>query len=106
MRMAEPLRMMVHPPSRAAAPGDPDPDPDMAGASGLNPFKLLGAALDDMAATGALPARKRPGAEYLAWSAVHGVAMLLIDGPLRGMPAGERERVIEALLGMVEDGLA
>ena len=86
-------------------PADPDPDPEMAGASGLNPFQLLGAALDEMTAAGALPAKKRPGAEYLAWSAVHGFAMLLIDGPLRAMPAGERGRVVEALLGMVEDGL-
>jgi AcrR family transcriptional regulator len=87
-------------------PAEPDPDPAMAGASGLNPFQLLGATLDQMMAAGALPARKRPGAEYLAWSSVHGIAMLLIDGPLRAMPADERERVIEALLGMVEDGLA
>jgi len=87
-------------------PADPDPDPEMAGASGLNPFQLLGATLDEMAAAGALPARKRPGAEYLAWSAVHGIAMLLIDGPLSTMPEVERGRVIEALLGMVEDGLA
>jgi AcrR family transcriptional regulator len=87
-------------------PADPEPDPAMAGASGLNPFQLLGAVLDEMTAAGALPARKRPGAEYLAWSSVHGLAMLLIDGPLRTMPAEERARVIEALLGMVEDGFA
>jgi AcrR family transcriptional regulator len=93
--------------SAAEAPSaDPDPDPSMAGASGLNPFQLLGAVLDEMTAAGALPARKRPGAEYLAWSSVHGLAMLLIDGPLRAMPGAERARVIEALLGMVEDGLA
>lgn len=83
-----------------------DPDPDMAGRSGLNPFQLLGAVLDEMVATGALPAARRPGAEYLAWSSVHGLSMLLIDGPLTAMPQADRARVVEALLGMVEQGLA
>src|SRR5690348_4845651 len=53
--------------------GDPETagDPGWAGRSGMNPFQLLGAALDQMVAAGALPAKRRPGAEYLAWSAVH-----------------------------------
>jgi len=92
--------------SASDRPDDPEPDPEMAGASGLNPFQLLSSTLDDMAAAGALPAKKRPGAEYLAWSSVHGFAKLVIDGPLRTMPARERERVLQALVAMVEDGLA
>ena len=87
-------------------PAEPDPDPAMAGGSGLNPFELLGAVLDEMVATGTLPAARRPGAEYLAWSSVHGLAMLLIDGPLKRMSPAEREPVVEALLAMVEQGLA
>ncbi len=83
-----------------------DPDPAMAGGGGLNPFQLLGEALDDMAAAGVLPAARRPGAEYLAWSSVHGLAMLLIDGPLKSMPDADREAVVESLLDMVEQGLA
>jgi AcrR family transcriptional regulator len=83
-----------------------EPDPAMAGASGLNPFQLLGAVLDEMVAAAALPRSRRPGAEYLAWSAVHGLSMLLIDGPLRSMPDRERGRVVDALLDMVERGLA
>jgi AcrR family transcriptional regulator len=87
-------------------PAEPHPDPEMAGRSGLNPFELLGSVLDEMVATGALPAHKRPGAEYLAWSSVHGLAMLLIDGPLKSMPEEERAGVVENLLDMVEEGLA
>ncbi|MCZ3133285.1 WHG domain-containing protein, partial [Acinetobacter baumannii] len=60
-----------------------DPDPAKAGRGGLNPFQLLGAALDRLVEAGVLPAERRPGAEYLAWSAVHGLALLIIDGPLR-----------------------
>jgi len=91
----------------AAAERPPtDPDPEMAGRSGLNPFELLGSVLDQMVAAGAMPAERRAGAEYLAWSSVHGLAMLLIDGPLKTMPAEDRERVVENLLDMVEQGFA
>ena len=81
------------------------PDPARTAAQGLNPFELLGAALDAMVATGVLPAERRPQAEYLAWSAVHGMALLIIDGPLRGTPATARRALGERLLQMVENGL-
>lgn len=81
------------------------PDPARTAAMGLNPFELLGAALDAMVATGVLPAERRPQAEYLAWSAVHGMALLIIDGPLRGTPDTARRALGERLLQMVENGL-
>jgi len=80
-------------------------DPAKAGHSGLNPFQLLAAALDRMVEAGILPAERRAGAEYLAWSAVHGLAMLLIDGPLRGRAPDEAERMGQRLIDMVEKGL-
>lgn len=76
-----------------------------AGASGLTPFQHLAAALDDLVTAQVLPPERRPGAEFLAWSAVHGLGTLLIDGPLRALEDGVR-RVAEArLLEMVEKGL-
>ncbi|MDD2925427.1 TetR-like C-terminal domain-containing protein [Rhodoferax sp.] len=76
-----------------------------AGDSGLNPFELLGAALDGLVTAGVLPPERRPGAEFLAWSAVHGLAMLVIDGPL-GPAIGPRLlQVGQRLLDMVENGL-
>lgn len=81
------------------------PDPAKAGMSGMNPFQLLGLALDRMSAAGLMPAERRPGAEYLAWSAVHGLALLCIDGPLRQLPAQQREMVGQRLLDMVEKGI-
>lgn len=75
------------------------------GKSGLNPFELLGAALDQLVAAGALPPERRPGAEFLAWSAVHGLALLIIDGPLRGVPREQTDRLGQQLLDMVEKGL-
>ncbi|MNT79257.1 hypothetical protein D3C72_2185740 [compost metagenome] len=82
-----------------------DADPAKAGNSGLNPFQLLGAALDKLVEAGALPAERRPGAEYLAWSAVHGLAILLIDGPLRSRAREMAEPLGQRLLEMVEKGL-
>ena len=91
------------------APPEPveqvDPDPAKAGTSGLNPFQLLGAALDRMVEAGVLPAERRPGAEFLAWSAVHGLALLVIDGPLVGLPRKTTEALGQRLLDMVEKGL-
>ena len=82
-----------------------DRDPAKAGSSGLNPFQLLGAALDQMVAADLLPPGRRPGAEYLAWSAVHGLALLLIDGPLKGLPKKQVGSLAQRLLDMVEKGL-
>ncbi|CAM5449194.1 TetR/AcrR family transcriptional regulator [Eoetvoesiella caeni] len=82
-----------------------DADPAKAGNSGMNPFQLLGAALDLLVDSGALPPQRRPGAEYLAWSAVHGLALLVAEGPLHGAPAEQREAIAQRLLDMVEKGL-
>jgi AcrR family transcriptional regulator len=80
-------------------------DPGKAGRSGLDPFQLLGAALDRMVEAGALPPARRPGAEYLAWSAVHGLAMLVIDGPLRRLSRRQVRAIGERVIAMVEKGL-
>jgi AcrR family transcriptional regulator len=76
-----------------------------AGTSGLDPFQLLGAALDRLVEAGVLPVDRRPGAEYLAWSAVHGLSMLVIDGPLRRLTRQERDVITRCLLDMVDKGL-
>ncbi len=75
------------------------------GASGMDPFQLLGHALDDMVDAGLLPATQRPGAEWLAWSAVHGMAFLVLNGPLRGQGEAECQALAERLVAMVERGL-
>ncbi|WP_394841286.1 TetR/AcrR family transcriptional regulator [Pendulispora brunnea] len=79
--------------------------PDMAGPGGLTPFQILGAALDKLVDAGVLPPERRPGAEFLAWSAVHGLAMLLLDGPLRSIDTDLTQAISERVLRMVENGL-
>ena len=83
----------------AANPGD------KAGPSGLSPFELLGAALDRLVQAQVLPAERRPGAEYLAWSAVHGLAVLVVDGPLGSLAQAKADLIGQRLLEMVEKGL-
>jgi AcrR family transcriptional regulator len=83
----------------------PESDPARAGHSGLNPFQLLGAALDRLVDTGVLPPERRLGAEYLAWSAVHGLAVLFTDGPLRNLTDAQRSVVGKHVVDMVEKGL-
>lgn len=79
---------------------------DRKGQSGLDPFELLGAALDKLVAAGVLPPERRPGAEFLAWSAVHGLAMLVIDGPLGPLIGPQMQQIGQLLLDMVEKGLS
>jgi AcrR family transcriptional regulator len=79
--------------------------PGKVGASGLDPFELLGKAIDRLVDAGVLDAARRPNAEYLAWSAVHGLALLIIDGPLRGTDAQAIHALGQQLIDMVERGL-
>ena len=51
-------------------------------AAGAEPFEVLGQVLDEAQAAGLLDPRRRPGAEIAAWSAVHGPAGQLLDGPI------------------------
>jgi len=48
---------------------------------------------------------RRDGAEYAAWSGVHGLSSLLLDGPLHGLPEPEIERAIGTVLGAISRGL-
>jgi AcrR family transcriptional regulator len=80
-------------------------DPARKGNSGLDPLELLGSALDELVAAGLLPPERRPGAEFLAWSSVHGFAMLVIDGPLHEIPRADVDGIGARVIAMVEQGL-
>ncbi|CAN5310362.1 TetR/AcrR family transcriptional regulator [soil metagenome] len=74
------------------------------GPSGRSPLDLLTAALDQFVASGIMPASRRPQAEFLAWSSVHGFALLCIDGPLRALPREQADAVAQRVIDMVEAG--
>ena len=89
----------------AAPVTEPVTEPVDLPANRRDPLALLGSALDAMVAADVLPAARRPGAEYLAWSTVHGFAVFLLDGPLRSVTTDQRDALSERLLAMVERGL-
>ena len=66
---------------------------------------LLGHVLDELVEAGALSPDGRLGADVVCWAAVHGLSVLLLDGPLRSVPAADRDAVLEQLLSTVERGL-
>lgn len=76
-----------------------------AGDSGRNPFQLLSDALDEMGAAGLMDADARRGAEFVAWSAVHGLAILAISGPLRATPGDRIDALMAKLVVTIEKGL-
>ena len=84
---------------------DGSTDPARAGRGGRTPFQLLADVLDELVDAGVLTTARRAGAEFLAWSAVHGLGMLLIDGPLRALTREQRAAITSRLLEMVEQGL-
>jgi AcrR family transcriptional regulator len=81
-------------------------DIDARGECGRTPYEQLERALDALQEVGELAAEDRPGAEALAWSAVHGFAMLTVDGPLRSFDAVARERLASRVVEMVRLGLS
>lgn len=81
-------------------------DGEDAGMGEPAPYLLLGEMLDELVAVGYLAPEDRPDAEAGPWAAVHGLAMLLIDGPLSGLDETERDNAIDRTIDLVSRGLA
>jgi AcrR family transcriptional regulator len=69
------------------------------------PLGQLRAALDELVDVGVLDRRRRDGIEYPIWSAVHGLAVLAGEGPLRDAPDAERRHIEELTLTFIGRGL-
>jgi AcrR family transcriptional regulator len=69
------------------------------------PLDQLRAALDELVDAGVLDRRRRDGVEYPIWSAVHGLAVLTGQGPLREVPDAARQRLEKLTFTFIEDGL-
>ncbi|MFD4700271.1 TetR/AcrR family transcriptional regulator [Streptomyces niveus] len=86
----------------APATGDPASGSTSDAATPPHPHDVLDAELDRLVEVGELPAAARPGADFVVWAAVHGLATLLVDGLARlddpRAVAREAERVVRAVL--------
>jgi WHG domain-containing protein len=74
--------------------GQPVTGPEPLG-SADDPYTLLSSALDDLVTVSWLPATRRPNAEIAAWAAVHGVAVLCLDGLLAGVKPRQRNAFVD-----------
>jgi AcrR family transcriptional regulator len=72
----------------------------------VHPHEVLAAELDRLADAGGLPASARPGAEFVFWASMHGLAVLLADGLLRLDTPQAIDREAERVAGAVLTGLA
>ena len=70
-----------------------------------DPFVLLAGVLDQTVTAGVVPAERRAGLEYTLWAAVHGIAVLCLDGPLARLDAAEREQLVDRVLETTIRGL-
>jgi AcrR family transcriptional regulator len=93
------------PTADAAAEAADDADPGLADAEPAvpPPFALLIEALDRCVEAGVLRPERRPGAEFVCWSAVHGFAELVLHGPLHGAASPLVQTLAERV---VEDAIA
>jgi AcrR family transcriptional regulator len=84
---------------RTDTPDPPDP-------SATRPFQILTETLDTLVRLGKIPPDRRPFAEMVAWATVHGLAVLLVDGPLaRLLPEDAWGAVIDRAGDTVIEGL-
>jgi AcrR family transcriptional regulator len=88
---------------RSDTPGTESKPVDMLG---TRSFQMLAEILDALVGYGWIPPERRPYLELAAWSTVHGLAELLLDGPLRLLPPDQREAAIQRSLDLVTDGIA
>jgi AcrR family transcriptional regulator len=80
--------------------------PDGESGPDRSPLGQLRTALDELVEAGVLDQRRRDGVEYAIWSAVHGLAVLTGQGPLRGVPEAARRHLDERVFAFLEEGLA
>ncbi len=83
-----------------AAPGDLT-----ARIEATRPYQILSQSLAELVAAGLLDQARRPVAPIAFWAAVHGLATLLVDGPLAALAEPEQDVAIQRTLDILIDGI-
>ncbi|WP_367123455.1 TetR/AcrR family transcriptional regulator [Streptomyces phytohabitans] len=61
-------------------------------------FRMLVEILDGLVDAGRMPPARRPGAEVTAWSMVHGLSTLVLDGPFAPLTEEQRDAAVDIAL--------
>ncbi len=69
------------------------------------PYILLAGVIDELVACGVITPDRRPYSELVIWSAVHGLAILLLDGPLQSLTRTQRDELIERTFEFCRDAV-
>jgi AcrR family transcriptional regulator len=69
------------------------------------PYQILAQSLDELVAAGMLDESRRPAAPIAFWSAVHGLATLLVDGPLTALADAEQDWAADRTLDILIEGI-
>jgi AcrR family transcriptional regulator len=82
------------------------PAPDSETGQDRSPLDHLRAALDELVEAGVLDRRRRVGLEFPIWSTMHGLAVLVGQGPLRDLPEAARQHIEDLTRTFIEESLA
>lgn len=83
---------------------DRSPDEQSAEPDG-NPYGLLQAGLADLAELGVLSPSEVEWTDVAVWASIHGLALLLMDGPLRDLDETQQQAATDRLLDLLTRGL-
>ncbi len=70
------------------------------------PYQILSGSLDELVAVGLLDPARRGVAPIAFWASVHGLATLLVDGPLAALTEPEQAVAIQRTLDILIDGIS
>jgi AcrR family transcriptional regulator len=79
--------------------------PEGEAGSDRSPLGQLRNALDELVEAGLLHPRRREGVEFPVWSTVHGLAVLIEQGPLRVAPDEDIRALTDRVLGFIAESL-
>lgn len=88
----------------AFAPGGL-PHTDSSVAPDRHPFMILSGCIDELVTVGVLTPARRDGLDEAAWAAVHGLAVLYLDGPLAAADDARKQMITDRLLDVITDGI-